>query len=50
MLRSMLTALGSPELRKKLLFTAMILVFFRIGSFVPVPGVDLDALQAAIAA
>lgn len=48
MLRSMLTALGSPELRKKLLFTAMILVFFRIGSFVPVPGVDLDALQAAI--
>ncbi len=48
MLRSMLTALGSPELRKKLLFTAMILVFFRIGSFVPVPGVDLEALQAAI--
>jgi len=47
-LRSMLTALGSPELRKKLLFTAMILVFFRIGSFVPVPGVDLEALQAAI--
>lgn len=48
MLRSMLTALGSPELRKKLLFTAMILIVFRIGSFVPVPGVDLDALQAAI--
>jgi len=47
-LRSMLTALGSPELRKKLLFTAFILVIFRIGSFVPVPGVDLDALQAAI--
>ncbi|MCC6830096.1 MAG: preprotein translocase subunit SecY [Thermoleophilia bacterium] len=44
----MLTALGSPELRKKLLFTAFILVIFRIGSFVPVPGVDLDALQAAI--
>ncbi|MFN8121734.1 MAG: preprotein translocase subunit SecY [Thermoleophilia bacterium] len=48
MLRSMLTALGSPELRKKLLFTAFILVIFRVGSFVPVPGVDLDALQAAI--
>ncbi len=44
----MLTALGSPELRKKLLFTAFILLIFRFGSFVPVPGVDLDALQAAI--
>ena len=44
----MLTALSSPDLRKKLLFTAFILVIFRFGSFVPVPGVDLDALQAAI--
>ena len=48
MLKSMLTALGSPELRKKLLFTAFILVIYRVGSFVPVPGVDREALQAAI--
>jgi preprotein translocase subunit SecY len=47
-LKTMLTALSSPDLRKKLLFTAFILVIFRFGSFVPVPGVDLDALQAAI--
>ena len=44
----MLNALSSPELRKKLLFTAFILAIFRFGSYVPVPGVDLEALQQAI--
>lgn len=44
----MLTALRSAELRKKLLFTAFILAIFRFGSYVPVPGVDTEALQAAI--
>lgn len=48
MLKAMGAALASPELRKKLLFTAFILALFRVGSFVPVPGVDLQALQAAI--
>lgn len=47
-LPSILNSLRSPELRKKLLFTAFILLIFRFGSFVPVPGVDLDALQAAV--
>ncbi|HWH14381.1 MAG TPA: preprotein translocase subunit SecY [Miltoncostaeaceae bacterium] len=48
MLKSMGNALSSPELRKKLLFTAFILALFRLGSYVPVPGVDLEALQEAI--
>jgi preprotein translocase subunit SecY len=48
MLKTILNALRSPDLRKKLLFTAFILIIFRFGSFIPVPGVDLDALQAAI--
>ncbi|MDX6554944.1 MAG: preprotein translocase subunit SecY [Miltoncostaeaceae bacterium] len=48
MLKTILNALRTPELRKKLLFTAFILIVFRFGSFIPVPGVDLDALQAAI--
>jgi preprotein translocase subunit SecY len=47
-LPSILNSLRSPELRKKLLFTAFILLIFRFGSFIPVPGVDLDALEAAI--
>jgi preprotein translocase subunit SecY len=48
MLKTILTSLRSPELRKKLLFTAFILMVYRFGSFVPTPGVDLDALQAAL--
>jgi len=48
MLKTILTALRSEDLRKKLLFTAFILAIFRFGSFVPVPGVDTAALEAAI--
>jgi preprotein translocase subunit SecY len=48
MLKTILNAFRSADLRKKLLFTAFILVIFRFGAFVPVPGVDLDALQAAL--
>jgi preprotein translocase subunit SecY len=48
MLQTILSALRSPDLRKKLLFTAFILAIYRFGSFVPVPGVDTAALQAAI--
>ena len=34
-----------PELRKKLLFTMMILVIFRVGSAIPVPYVNVEALS-----
>ncbi|MCP4049548.1 MAG: preprotein translocase subunit SecY [bacterium] len=33
-----------PELRKKILFTLFILVIYRLGSHIPISGVDLDAL------
>ena len=48
MLQTMANALRSEDLRKKLLFTAFILLIFRFGSFVPVPGVDLESVQSAI--
>jgi preprotein translocase subunit SecY len=35
-----------PELRRRLLFTAMILALYRLGSWIPVPGVDSDQIQA----
>ena len=35
-----------PELRKKLLFTAAMLAIYRFGSHVPVPGVNLAALNS----
>jgi preprotein translocase subunit SecY len=34
-----------PELRKRVLFTAAILALYRLGSFVPAPGVDQTALE-----
>ena len=37
-----------PELRKKTLWTVGLLVFARIGVFIPLPGVNLEAVQTAI--
>lgn len=35
------------DLRKKILFTLFVLIIYRIGSYVPVPGVNKDVLQSA---
>jgi len=37
----------AKELQKRLLFTLMILVVYRIGTFVPIPGMNMEAFQAA---
>ncbi|HYG74820.1 MAG TPA: preprotein translocase subunit SecY [Planctomycetota bacterium] len=37
-----------PELRKKTLWTLGLLVFARVGVFIPLPGVNLDAVTAQI--
>lgn len=37
--------ISSPELRKKLLFTASILAIFRLFAHIPVPGVNVQLLQ-----
>src|ERR687895_2683893 len=34
-----------PELRRRVLFTAMILAIYRFGSWVPAPGVDSEQIQ-----
>ena len=34
-----------PDLRNKLLFTLMVIVIYRVGSQIPVPGIDLTALE-----
>jgi preprotein translocase subunit SecY len=41
-------AFRTPDLRKKLLFTMGIMCLFRLGSFIPVPGVDYKAVQACL--
>jgi preprotein translocase subunit SecY len=45
MLQSFLNAWRLPDLRKKLLFTAMIIAIYRFGCFIPVPGVDVNAIN-----
>ncbi|MBM4764921.1 preprotein translocase subunit SecY [Bacillus sp. B15-48] len=34
------------EIRKKILFTLLLLIVFRLGAFIPVPGVNSDILKA----
>ena len=34
-----------PELRRRLLFTAVVLAAYRLGSWMPAPGVDATAIQ-----
>ncbi len=37
-----------PELRKRILFTVMLLAVYRIGVFVTIPGVDRTVMNAVI--
>ena len=44
MFKTLQNAWKLPELRKKLLFTALILLIYRIGNVIPVPYINVDAL------
>ena len=46
MIQTIRKAWGIPELRKKILFTLLILVIYRIGSAIPVPYVDTELLRS----
>ena len=35
-----------PEIRKKLAFTAAMLLLYRIGAYIPAPGINVDAVKA----
>ncbi|MCP5029347.1 MAG: preprotein translocase subunit SecY [Actinomycetia bacterium] len=45
MLHSLRNMFKVPDLRMKILFTLGMLALYRFGSFVPVPGIDLDAVK-----
>ena len=45
MIQTIRKAWGIPELRKKIIFTALILLIFRIGNAIPVPYVDTGLLN-----
>lgn len=45
MLSAFAQAFRTPDLRRKLLFTLFIMAMFRLGSYIPTPGVDSKAIQ-----
>jgi preprotein translocase subunit SecY len=45
MLSAFVNAFRVPDLRNKILFTLLIIGFYRLGSHVPVPGVDFTKIQ-----
>ena len=49
MLSAFARAFRTPDLRRKLLFTISIMALFRLGSFVPSPGIDYGNVQACLA-
>ena len=46
MVSTILSSFRVAEIRKKLLFTAAILALYRLGSFIPVPGINTAAVDA----
>ena len=47
MIATIANAFSVPEIRRKLLFTAAILALYRLGAYIPVPGIDVDAVKDA---
>ena len=44
MLQTLRNAWKIPELRKKIIFTLFILLIYRVGNVIPVPGIDVNTL------
>ncbi|NLT17940.1 MAG: preprotein translocase subunit SecY, partial [Clostridiales bacterium] len=44
MFRTIINAFKDKEIRKKILFTLALLLMYRIGCFVPIPGLDVQAM------
>ena len=45
MFKTLVNAFKTPEIRKKLFYTLLLLVIFRIGCFITIPMVNLDAVS-----
>ena len=48
MFKTIKNALKTPEVRKRLLYTLLLIVVFRLGCFISVPGVDVIKLNEAM--
>src|SRR3954462_13248705 len=45
MMQTLANSLRIPELRNKILFTAAMLALYRLGAYIPSPGVDLNTVK-----
>jgi preprotein translocase subunit SecY len=45
MIATIANAFRVPEIRRKLMFTGFILALYRLGSYIPVPGIDAKAVE-----
>src|SRR5258708_26490323 len=46
MSKTLITVFRIPELRNKILFTRLMLMIYRVGYHVPIPGVDQSSMKA----
>jgi preprotein translocase subunit SecY len=44
-IRTITNAFSIPEIRRKLMFTAAMLALYRLGAYIPAPGIDLDVAK-----
>ena len=45
MLSNMMNMFRVPDLRNKILFTLFVILLYRVGSFIPAPGIDVAQIQ-----
>ena len=45
MLDSIKSITDIPDLRKRILFTLLMLAVYRLGAFIPTPGINADAFE-----
>ncbi len=48
MFKTFINAWKIPELRKKILFTLLILLVYRLGCYIPIPGINLKTITEAL--
>ena len=48
MLQTLKNAWKIPDLRRRILFTFMMLAIFRLGSVIPVPGIDIEYVKSVV--
>ena len=46
MLQTIANAFAVPEIRRKIFFTLAMLALYRLGAYIPAPGIDIDTVDS----